>query len=324
MSANEQQNDFLARRVAAFTEYEKLRDLLAKLRLAIIEDDEELPAYVVRLPFPQKDVERPRLVVPAIIESQAEARAYATDCICLTTYINNGERRQDPRSAIRCPGVLATSESTYELIEAVNVQKNVVDKAVQAIADRSVIRSREIRKAVPNFHNSHTTRMIHRLMHTPERVVLYWGSHSPKLVRRPVKRICEEIHADYELPPENWDIAKWHETLEGELAMLSGLNENEYLACREPIAPHPRANVYHYASNLEDGADPQTPAVSPASLPLVYRMKSALLPMIKPLGTLDVTYRRAERSDRKTQKEPLIKRLDLYRYKEEHRQFTEE
>lgn len=299
-------------RMQALDAFNVLDAALLALAQAITEADRDLPAYAVRLPFPRIEpgatrAPRETTILPVALMGP-EARTYLAGLLRATRFAPE----QHPQRVLRCPGLFAMSRATEALAAEVNVAKSAFESAYQAISVTPTVRREQIASVVPGICLLQAYRELTLLAEPPVKVGFLWASHTPKVRRITVAALREDLRKAQARPPEGVDPVQWEMDLGHDLAVLASLPDTEYVAVRQPLAPHPRANIY-----LPGQA---APAVRPAALPIGYPDDgSDALPPIRPLGVLDRRFRRAVRSDVKVEGTPLLAHRHVFRYKTAHR-----
>lgn len=297
-----------AQQIPLVETFQRLRTKLDELGRAITTEDGGLPAYAARLPFPYEEQPLPTVLTVEPLRDE-DARAYGAELIRAVQF----QEHQDPKAALRAPGLFAAGERTLGLIAEINELKDAFEAGMNALQTRA-LKKEMAQKISPYLHRRQLARHITVLPAVPEKVSFTWAAHTPAITRRTVEQIWKQLQADAKQIPSDTDPEGWRLMLEHERRALEGLPGNEVLAQRKMLAPHPRANIYMAGEN---------PTAAPCNLPMFYPDGQAELPPLKLLETLDRSWRRAERRDKRVEAEPLISRLNLYRYTEPYRKYAE-
>ena len=297
--------DYMAERIAAFEEYKTVRSLLEQFSQLIREADAERPAYVAVIPLRDRDDESPTRIVPEEYSDARPARAKAADVITATVI----REHQHPATVWRAPGLLAASAQTIELAHEVNAAKARLHQAVQKISPVRKTRVDEMRRVVPFIALKQCYRAIPILERRPRNVNFTWAVNGARAKQRTVAEwfaYLAELHGE---PWEGYEPSRWEEMLGAAERRLAQLPEDEVLVQRQPVAPHPRANVWFYEEQV----------MYRCSLPMLYPDDGDQIIPYKPLGVADRRIRRAPRRNRAIEEEPLSRLLHLYRYRADAR-----
>ena len=313
------------RRLDAWAAFQELERLVRKLADAIRYTDAELPAYAAPLPIVQRApagqarAKLPNPLVPPLLYGEP-ARQAAVETIQALRMAPE----QDPRHARRCPGVIAASEDTLRLIQALNHAKLKFKNAVELIDEEdAAVRRAEMAKVVNYLSLMQSYRKVPWVhLHAneflrPASVSFTWAKRATSTERRSVRKIRSDLKKEQGNPPPGRDPDHWHALIEAELDQLAHgrlkLPDTEILAVRPPNAPHPRMNIYM--------ADVRKPWMWSASIPLFYPHTTGLdLVPVSPLPVLDTRVQRARRRDQRLEPNPLLERLHVYRYFSEYRE----
>lgn len=292
-------------RMAAYEAHCTLKERLAALDRALRVDDAERAAMVYNLPY-RKDSQSSEPSWFGGHRFGPEARELAADVVTRTAYHDD----QDRRSVVRCPGILAAAPETLELARAVNEAKVAFDVAVHQIGASRPVRRNQIKQFAPQIALMQATRQIVCLDERPDEIRFTWASHTSTShpVRVADKRSELSRRRDHG-PTDGRSREAWRRLVDLALERLHDLSENEVIAERAVMAPHPRATVYHHGQRK-----PVT-----AALPILYPDDGDDLPLVGPLPWLDPRIKRATRCDRVIEDQPLVSGLALFRYRPDAR-----
>jgi len=295
------QRDHLETRVSVKAIYDQLVKALETLSECITVVDAHLPARTYWLPMRHKDSDKPHTIEPKLLDGH-QARQRAAEIIS-ETQLRKG---QDPRTALRCPGMIAMSAQTAQALQDVNALKEDFKMAVKQISDSASTRKREIVKIIPYASLMHIYRPISISVLYPNKVSFGWAVNTQSSKRMTRARARSLLDTHYQSKPENWEEEAWDKQWQMDITKLAGVAEDEILVQRNLIAPHPEMRVY-----IHDGYQEAI-----ANLPLFYpHVEGRDLPPFRPLGTMDTRFARAKRCNTMVEDEPFIQSVHLYRYK---------
>jgi len=297
------------------TVYEELCDELAVLSRMVIQEDSHLPAYAVSIPYT-----RTRESSKATIEDDClehlygqDARNHAAEIYSQTLFHED----QEKNTAIRAPGALACSQKTLKQAEKVNRLKEKFSELYFSSAtnrsDRKFVRI-EIQKYL-SIKQTH--RIINVLPDTPRLISFIWSGRKRNRSRMYAASVRRLLNEQRQSIPAGWESDQWGSHIDWEMQALSGIPDKETLVISRPVAPQSGANIF-YAHD-----DENTRPFFNCSIPIMYPHNEKMRPVIRELHGYngDEQHARKVRSSSQTEEEPLISRLNLYRYRETHRVF---
>ncbi len=299
-------NDFLNERVTVKALYDQLISALNDLKYSITVADKDMPAIAYVLPMRHKDEKNVVTIEPSTLYNE-RARKHAANILSETLL----RHHQDPRTALRCPGLIAASAKTLSIIRHVNILKLSLRDAIKNIDESRHIQKQEIAKIIPFFSKIQTLRKFTTIPQRPDKVSFGWATHTPTIKKITVPRLVERLDEHYKDKPDDWEMSAWENQYRLDSEKVSSLNKNETLVIKSKIAPHPQVRIYMHGGHRE----------VIGNIPVFYQISDnecpsdAELPPVRPLGVMDKRFRPAKRSDIKTQEKPFIHNLNVYRYK---------
>ncbi|TJY57351.1 hypothetical protein E4T66_18265 [Sinimarinibacterium sp. CAU 1509] len=283
-----------------------LTDAATAARRAILYDDAALPAYLAHVEARSKDTPLPsRIEVLTLYD--APAREVIAQGVARLTYLEE----QHPKAVERLPGVLACSASTLDTLTALNAAKAVFERRASALTQKQW-KALRIRTDYARVNLLYAYRRVPVLASAPEKVSFSWLSQNVSIQRLSVRRARELVLTSlgraFELS------ARQRQEMQTEdMAALAGLQDDEVLAVRRALQPVPEVNWW-----LDQTPEKPIKAVLPLAFPAGA---AGVWPAIRELGDLVVQRNKApSRSDARCESDPLIPRLDLYRYREQYRE----
>jgi hypothetical protein len=299
--------DQLELRVIALGVFEELEKVIALLADRLCNQDADLPAYCAELPYRRQD-ETP----PAVIEPRTMLRAEAREAAAAMLRSLRSLEDQDAATVRRLPGLIAASAETMALVVQVNEKKYEFEKAVAKIAEGRQVRRRQMLRVVKRINLMQCYRAIKILPERPAAVSFSWarssGASQPMTVKKAIARVTA---ARLNPPMDIADEKRWNSTVDITLERLARLPEDEVVAFRETVAPHPRANIFPVEGEK---------IMRNLSLPMFYpQVEDAEIPPVTPLGTLDMRLPAVRRRRSKYETEPLSGAFGIYRIREEER-----
>lgn len=287
-------------KVALHAALKTLRSRLVSLSALIAHADRQMPAYAAVLPLREADEAMATTITPEN-HYGVSARQRAADAIQAIDY----QRGQHPSAALRLPAVLAAGDDTLAAAEAVNAAKQALEQITVGLSETTLKLLRAEQSDFAHLHLLAAYRQIRLLDAQPEAVQLAWSSHATANRCMSVARARKLAqHTRQALSAEQAQRA-----YEQDSAALDELDDDEPLVRRRPVPPTPMANVRTLGITTALGAlpfvllyrhQPSEPATSIRELP--ERRAEAR--------------RRASRMDQLCEREPLLARLHLYRYRE--------
>lgn len=284
----------------------RLESALSHLAHAVRVTDAAMPAYAARLPYRVTGKPAPEFIDPEQLWD-VEARAAAGGMLMTL----RDEPDQDIMTAQRLPGLVAASAQTLARIEQVNVLKKAFYDAVQVIHNTRAIRRKLLLAEVPNVNLMQCWREIKVLEARPVGVAFTWAKHSGGTKKMTVAEAAKKIGEQARNPSfDVEDEDAFARMVERTLARLAALPSSEIVAFREPVAPHPRANIF---------VSEDEKFMRNVSLPLFYpQQPGAALPPVTPLAALEMRHPRIRRRS-KYETEPMSALFGLYRMRENAR-----
>lgn len=293
--------DYLEKRTIALKKFESLEEALTELAHLVRDVDGELPAYCANLPYREQGQKAPEIIEPVHLNNR-RARETAADMLCS---LRNAPD-QDIATVQRLAGALAASPETIALAKQVNSLKEAFAKAVGAIADSRQVRHREIGRVVKKINLLQCYRQIKVLEERPSGIAFTWARTGGATKRLTVEEAMARVRQARENPPiEMADQKHWEAMADAALRKLATLPLGERIGFREPVAPHPRANVFSMDGRTK---------MHNLSLPLLYpQAKSTDELPVTQLGTLDMRLPRVRRRTSIYEPEPISAVFGLYR-----------
>lgn len=292
--------------VAAKQELDELELVLKKVDNMINEIDKGLPAFTMDIDARHRRINE--RIIPVYCDDVFEARSKGS--IILSKIYR--EYDQDPKTALRLPGLIASNKATIDLLKRINEIKARFKEYATSVSESRYIARKILRQRLGDVHLNQCYREIIVLENAPRSVTFYWSKNSYGIKQKTVAEVINEIRQELEkgAPPTEEGVA-WRTALEIAKKKIASYPKYEILAKREPVAPNPKAQIYF------EGID--EPLTKSASMPIFYLHSHGDLPPIEPLGPMDSRVRRAIRKDIRVEADPLCKRLSIYRYKEQYR-----
>lgn len=284
-----------------------------EVKFQITRVDAGLPARVVQLPLRQAPrragdpVPEPEPPVPTEFDDVAEARQVIGIAVCALAY----GPLQDKRASVRLPGVFAASYETQLAIRRLNAAKDRF-RAIASTLSYDQLKLLRLHGTFARLHTVQAYRHLPLLESRPVSVALSWHTGMAKRETMSVSqarayvaqvRVAPGRHVDA-LEPEH------DRVIEGYLATLAELPDDELLAVRRPLTASPQINWRDADEQLHTNS-----CAMPAAYPHV-RGLDVLPAFTNHLGNAvpeTVTPAR-RRGDYLFEEPALIPKLHLYRF----------
>lgn len=289
------------------TNLQSLTQGLDELRRDILSDPNLTISELSWIPYRTTDqTELPGSVVPTPVAPD-DALEILAAAVTSTLYRDD----QHAKSTIRVAGLVGASPSVIESIATVNRLKKAFKDSVKQVPIRQ---RRMLNKHLPGLSRLQAYRELVSISRHPDEVHFFWAANKLGVARRTVAVMMDELRAEKDATPStDIDLLR---AIEMDIEALAGLSPHEVVARARPIRLHPQCNVW-----IGGALAGQEDAYLPVFYPVDPAEKS---PKVRALGESSRGERqRAVRSDRKLQDEPLLERLDVYRYRETFRSFEE-
>lgn len=287
------------------TNLQSLTQGLDELRRDILSDPNLTISELSWIPYRTNDqTELPGTIVPEPVDP-ADALEVLSTAVTSTLYRED----QHAKSTIRVAGLVGVSPSVIESIATVNRLKKAFKDSVKEVPTRQ---RRMLHKHLPGLSRLQAYRELVSISRHPDEVHFFWAANKVGVARRTVAVMLEELRAEKDATPAtDIDLLR---AIEIDIDALAGLSPHEVIARARPIRLHPQCNVW-----IEGVLAGQEDAYLPVFYPVDPTQNA---PEVRALGESSRGERqRAIRSDRKLQDEPLLERLDVYRYREAFRSF---
>lgn len=273
-----------------------------------IESDPNLTISELRwIPYRTNDqADLPELVVPELV-NPADAVEVVASSVTSIYYRED----QHAKSTIRVAGLVGVSPSVIEALAEVNRLKKAFKDSVTEVPIRQ---RRQLIKHLPGLSRLQAYRELVSISRHPDEVHFFWAANKVGVARRTVAVMLEELKVEKDATPStDIDLLR---AIEMDIEKLAGMDPREIIARARPIRLHPQCNVW-IGGSLAGQED--------AYLPVFYPVDPAQrAPKVRALGESSKGERqRAIRSDRKLDDEPLLERLDVYRYRVNFRSYEE-
>lgn len=280
---------------------------LGDLRRQIVNDPDLTISELRWVPYRTSDqADLPESVVPESVNPDDAVEVVASS----VTSIHYRED-QHAKSTIRVAGLVGVSPSVIETLAEVNRLKQAFKKSVTEVPIRQ---RRQLIKYLPGLSRIQAYRELVFISRHPDEVHFFWAANKVGVARRTVAVMLDELKLEKDATPST-DINLLR-AIEMDIEALAGMNPTEVIAKARPIRLHPQCNVW--VGGILAGQED-------AYLPVFYPIDSTQEPAkVRALGESSTGERqRAIRSDRKLEEEPLLARLDVYRYREVFRSYEE-
>lgn len=286
---------------------ENLTQGLGELRRHIMSDPNLTISELRWIPYRTTDqADLPESILPELVEP-ADALEVLSSAVTSIHYRED----QHAKSTIRVAGLVGVSPSVIESLATVNRLKKAFKDSVKEVPTRQ---RRMLHKHLPGLSRLQAYRELVSISRHPDEVHFFWAANKVGVARRTVAVMLDELKIEKDATPStDIDLLR---AIEMDIETLAGMSPHEVIARARPIRLHPQCNVWigGVLAGQED-----------AYLPVFYPVDTTQeTPEVRALGESSKGERqRAIRSDRKLQDEPLLERLDVYRYREAFRSFEE-
>lgn len=271
---------------------------------AVAGRDAALPAYLARIKPRANGEPAATLITPATLEG-GEARNVLGAALATLTYADG----QHPQALTRLPGVIACSAATLDALKALNAAKAEFEELASTLTQKQWTALRR-RRDYARLQLLSCYRTVPVLAQVPDRVSIGWLQNGASMQRLSAARARELVITSLGRAFE-MSARQKQELQAEELAQLAGVPADEQLVVRRALPPVPEVNWW-----FDDEAQAPIKGVLPLAFPAT---PGGAWPEIRRLGPLAVRPPRIERADARIEAEPLIDRLDLFRYRPEWR-----
>jgi hypothetical protein len=207
-----------------------------------------------------------------------------------------------PQETFKCPGVIAGTEKTVRLVQAVNKAKEAFKQAVAECCpelhnkDR-LIRTLLSRAGYPGLKLKQVFRHIPYLPYHPRRIAWTKTKHTShkRITSAEAKKLLEKVGHGLHIQVQ--------------LAKLSVLNKNSMLVIKKEIKPGLMANITHFKQNNHSKI-----VDIRSSLPLIY-LHDLTLPHPDVCFSKTIAQPLHPRADKQLEKQPFLPSIHAYRYK---------
>jgi hypothetical protein len=265
--------------------------------------------YLAKLPFPSGQVPGNTLLDSSFKDDRYTVISHMTNCneekdvVARILTSLDYEAGQDRKSTLRMPGFVVVCDEVVKKAKELNVVKNSFKIAVLGLPPGQ---SKAALRRALDCCFLHCYRNILVIDTHIEALSFSWVSVNHSVKKTTVNDLRNKINAYYESPPAAQAVSGDVNGNTGEkmASLLAGLPDNEIVAIKRPVKPHVKVN-YKLCNSTWKSAD--------GSMPVILSENSA--EDIKTINQLSLSTKKRTSRDSVYAKEPLIEKLNCYRYK---------